>query len=470
MAFVFSSIGTESRVNSDSIELVCVATRKDKSADMVRAGDVGSRAYELPPYHSIARVYVEGKPGAEVTLSCAAGGVTLSTPRPFAVVLDASGKRAIYLAGSACSFARTVRATPKLDVGFGDVRVRLTLVPEPPLRVVSQATAVAELVAAVFVENVAWPVYELSPSVVPQSHTTIVIAPQTAFIADNTTTLTVSGLSGGTFAAQSVDAFTGVLTFTGVTGLGSTGTVGATLKVFKTNAELRTADTTVALSIVVAPVPSAINGVLSTLVGSGAYNIAGSGTNTYFVRSDVQADLTFTLDRAVYGTSPWPWKDTLRDIVVVENNGASDTRRSVRATAALDTTVATSNIGTKVVFARYTPTAGCTSVKFEFVTAASTFVSPSGGATFAVLTPPTIASAVLTVESAVSGTYVAASTYLVRGDKVRLTCELSSAALDGQTVAVTIGAATPTCVIGTGARVRPRRRSTSTIPSLARGR
>ena len=446
MAFVFSSIGTESRVNSDSIELVCVATRKDKSADMVRAGDVGSRAYELPPYHSIARVYVEGKPGAEVTLSCAAGGVMLSTPRPFAVVLDASGKRAIYLAGSACSFARTVRATPKLDVGFGDVRVRLTLVPEPPVRVVSQATAVAELVAAVFVENVAWPVYELSPSVVPQGHPTIVVAPQTAFVADTTTTLTVAG--GGTFTAQSVDAFTGVLTFTGVTGLGSIGTVGATLKVFKTNAELRTADTTVALSIVVAPVPTAINGVLSTL-GSGAYNIAGSGPNTYFVRSDIVADLTFTLDRAVYGTSPWPWKDTLRDIVVVENNGLADTRRSVRATATLDTSVATSNSGTKVVFGGYKPTAGCTSVKFEFVTAASTFVSPSAG-TFAVLTPPTIASAVLTVESAVSGTYVAASTYLVRGDKVRLTCELSSAALDGQTVAVTIGASTPTCVIGTG--------------------
>jgi len=450
MAFVFSSIGTESSVSADYIELVCVATRKDKAADLVRAGQGrdGSQAYELPPYHSIARVYVEGKPGAEVALSCAAGGVMLNTPRPFTVVLDASGKREIYLAGSACSFARTVRATPKADVEFGDVRVRLTLVPEPPVRVVSQATPVAELVAAVFVENVAWPVYELSPSVVPQGQTIIVIAPQTTFIASNAT-LTVAG---GTQTA-SVDSGTGVLTFTGVGGLGSASAgVAASLKVFKTNAEGRTADTTVPFSIVVAPVPTAVNGVLSTLPGSGAYNTSGSGTNTYFVRSDIVADLTFTLDRAVYGISPWPWKDTLRDIVVVENNGVSDTRRSVRATPALDAAgvVTTTSSGAKVVFTGYKPvTAGCTSVKFEFVTAAGTFVSPAG-ATFAVLTPPTIASAVLTVESSASGTYVNAGTYLVRGDKVRLTCELSSAALDGQTVTVTIGASSPTCVIGTG--------------------
>ena len=305
--------------------------------------------------------------------------------------------------------------------------------------VVTVSTARIGVTASTF------PAYALAPATVPTGTTTVRFAPASSFAAEATSTLT---LDIGTPIFATVESG-GVLAFdvSGVSGFGSAGTKSAVLYVVK-GAGNKTYTPAVTLTIVASVGPASLISQTSSLA-TGTFNTTGSGTQEYFARTDLGATLTFTFNASLYGSGPYPWRDTFRDILVYETVSLTETPRSART----DTTLASfiSTTSTSVVLTNYVPfSASCTAVRFEFVRVAA-IQSLAASAKYAVLTPPTVSSVALTVlDGALSPAYVSPSTYLVRGDSVRLTFALSSSAYDAQTASVTITPSAETAVPLTG--------------------
>ena len=376
--------------------------------------------YAVPSFtvaaDAVSPASIEANLGTDVTVTFVG---SLGVPVVFGSVYLTLGGRE-FVAKSITSTTVVATITTNASVGAGQTLGVLVKHKSSVTGLSSDVVTVST--ARIGVSASTFPAYALAPATVPTGTTTVRFAPASSFAAEATSTLT---LDIGTPIFATVESG-GVLAFA-VSGFGSAGTKSAVLYVVKGAGNKTYAAVT--LTIVASVGPASLISQTSSLA-TGTFNTTGSGTQEYFARTDLGATLTFTFNASLYGSGPYPWGDTFRDILVYETVSVTETARSART----DTTLASfiSTTSTSVVLTNYVPfSASCTAVRFEFVRVAA-IQSLAASAKYAVLTPPTVTGVSLTVlDGSAGGTTYAAATNLVRGDIVRLTFTLSSAVFDG---------------------------------------